>query len=148
MFAPVSGNCLAMDAFWWKVSRMQAYTGDGGDAHVKVRGEGVEDLVGAHMGVGVDDTLAAALHDVGFEGDRGVVECALPLRRPMLAVVHLGRDSRGSIDYGGLQAALARLLSLPRRSPHQHRPCCTCCLPCWTEGNPRRAQLSFDQLPN
>ena len=48
----------------WNVSRVQAYGGDGGDAHVKVRGEGVEDLVGAHVGVGVDDTLAAALHDV------------------------------------------------------------------------------------
>jgi len=52
--------------------------GDGGDAHVKVGSEGVEDLVGAHVGVGVDDTLTAALHDVGCEGDTGVVECALP----------------------------------------------------------------------
>jgi hypothetical protein len=43
---------------------MQAHVGDGGDTHVKSRGEGVEDLVGAHVGVGVDDTLAAALHDV------------------------------------------------------------------------------------
>ena len=85
---------------------MKASMGVGRDAHVKIRGEGVEDLVGAHMGVGVDDTLAAALHDVECEGDTGVVECALPLC-PMLAGVHLGRDSRGSIDYGGLQAAIA-----------------------------------------
>jgi hypothetical protein len=80
VFAPVSGNCLAMDAFWWVVSGMQAHMGDEGDTHVKRRGEGVEDLVGAHVGVGVNDTLAAALHDVGYEGDAGVVvvECALP----------------------------------------------------------------------
>ena len=85
MFAPVSGNCLATDAFWRVVSRVQEWVGDEGDAHVKIRGEGVEDLVGAHMGVGVDDTLAAALHDVGCEGDSGGGgECALPLR-PMLA---------------------------------------------------------------
>ena len=70
MFAPVSGNCLAMDAFWDNVSRMQAHVGDGGDAHVKIRGKGVEDLVGAHVGVGVDDTLAAALHDARYE--RGI----------------------------------------------------------------------------
>jgi hypothetical protein len=107
VFAPVSGNCLATDAFWRVVSRMQAYVGDGGDAHVEVRGEGVEDLIGAHMGVGVDDTLAAALHDVGCEGGSGGSggECALPLVQCWLAVVLLGRDSRGSIDYGGLQAA-------------------------------------------
>jgi hypothetical protein len=79
VFAPVSGNCLATDAFWWVVSRMQACMGDDRDTHVKSRGEGVEDLVGAHVGVGVDDTLAAALHDLGCEGGTGcVVECALP----------------------------------------------------------------------
>lgn len=49
---------------------MQAHVGDGGDTHVKSRGEGVEDLVGAHVGVGVDDTLAAALHDARYE--RGI----------------------------------------------------------------------------
>ena len=70
MFAPVSGNCLATDAFWRGVSGMQVCVGGGGDAHVKVRGEGVEDLVGAHVGVGVDDTLAAALHDARYE--RGI----------------------------------------------------------------------------
>jgi hypothetical protein len=116
--------------------------GDGGDAHVKIWGEGVEDLVGAHMGVGVNDTLTAALHDVGCEGDTGVVECALPLR-PMLAVVHLGRDSRGSMDYGGLQAALARLLSPDGLRTSIDRACLRCT--CWTEGgsegNPSRAQL-------
>jgi hypothetical protein len=35
---------------------------------VKIRGERVEDLVGAHVGVGVNDTLAAALHVAGCEG--------------------------------------------------------------------------------
>ena len=140
MFAPVSGNCLAMDAFWGIVSRMQAHLGDGGDAHMKVRGEGVEDLVGAHMGVGVDDTLAAALHDVECEGDTGVVECALPLC-PMLAVEHLGRDSRGSMDYGGLQAALARLLSPDGLRTTIDRACLSLCCTCWTEGDPSRAQL-------
>ena len=57
---------------------MQAHVGDGGDTHVKSRGEGVEDLVGAHVGVGVDDTLAAALHDVEWKVGAGVGECALP----------------------------------------------------------------------
>ena len=137
MFAPVSGNCLAMDAFWDNVSRMQAHVGDGGDAHVKIRGKGVEDLVGAHVGVGVDDTLAAALHDVGCEGDTGVVECALPLC-PMLAVVHLGRDSRGSSDYGGLQAALVRLLSPDGLRTPVDRACLCCCTR-WTEGGQRQS---------
>lgn len=42
------------------VGRRQIWDGEG--AHMKIRGERVDDLVGAHMGVGVDDTLAAALH--------------------------------------------------------------------------------------
>lgn len=34
--------------------------------------------MGAHVGVGVDDTLAAALHDVEWKVGAGVGECALP----------------------------------------------------------------------
>jgi hypothetical protein len=57
---------------------------DGGDAHMKIRGERVEDLVGAHVGVGVDDTLAAALHIAGCEGSGNAmasmrIDCALAL---------------------------------------------------------------------
>jgi hypothetical protein len=56
---------------------------------VKIRGERVEDLIGAHVGVGVDDTLAAALHVAGCEGSGNAmasvrVDYALALR-PMLA---------------------------------------------------------------
>lgn len=96
MFAPVSGNCLATDAFWWVVSRVHVWVEGGGGTHVKVRGEGVEDLVGAHVGVGVDDTLAAALHVGGCEIDGGEcevrVDCALA---PPSSVgwTGLGRDS-------------------------------------------------------
>lgn len=120
--------------------------GDGGDAHVKSRGEGVKDLVGAHMGVGVNDTLAAALHDVGCEVGAGVVECALPApsNAASLSVVRLGRDSRGSIDYGGLQ------VPMPVCSPPSGLRI-SIALACWLagllgrgargEGNPRRAQL-------
>lgn len=53
-----------------------------GESYVNVRGERVEDLVGAHMAVGVDDTLTAALHIARYERGIGAmagvrVECAL-----------------------------------------------------------------------
>jgi hypothetical protein len=56
---------------------------------VKIRGERVEDLVCAHVGVCVNDTLAAALHIAGCEGSGNAmasvrVDCALA-PRPMLA---------------------------------------------------------------
>jgi len=113
----------------WNVSRVQAYGGDGGDAHVKVRGEGVEDLVGAHVGVGVDDTLAAALHDVGYGGDGGATgECEGRLRT--CAPSNVGWTGLGErfsrFDYGGLQRESAHLVS-PERAPH-----CAC----WAEADP------------
>jgi hypothetical protein len=37
------------------------------EAYVNVRGERIEDLVCAHMGVCVDNTLTAALHLAGYE---------------------------------------------------------------------------------
>lgn len=69
---------------------------------MKRRGERVEHLVGAHMGVGVNDTLAAALHGAGCVESNGAmasvrVSCALALR-PMLA----GLGERFSrFNYGG-----------------------------------------------
>ena len=133
-----------MDAFYGNVSRAQAHREDGGYAHVKVGCEGIEDLVGAHMGVGVDDTLAAALHDDECEGEGGVVECALPLR-PMLAGVHLGeRFSR--LDRLRLRRAAggARPFALPRRPPHHQRSR----LLAGPEGDVTPAvEPSFDQRP-
>lgn len=40
---------------------------NGSDTHVKIRGEGVEDLMGAHMRVGVNDTLSIALDTAGYD---------------------------------------------------------------------------------
>jgi hypothetical protein len=91
--------------------------GDGGDAHVKIRGEGVEDLVGAHVGVGVDDTLAAALHDVGCEVDGGGAtgECEGRLRTGALVQCWL-QWTWGEILETRLRRAAERLcpLALPR----------------------------------
>ena len=127
---------------------MKACMGVGRDAHVKIRGEGVEDLVGAHMGVGVNDTLAAALHDVGCEGDSGGGgECALPLR-PMLAG---GGAPGGEIlearsTTAGCRRQLPFAEALPRRPPH-HR---ACLLACWLAAlaGPRATpgDLSYGQL--
>lgn len=65
---------------------------------MKVWGEGVKHLVGAHVRVGVDDTLTAALYSGGCERHGGAMasaraECALS---PVRCWLDLGRDSRGS----------------------------------------------------
>lgn len=43
------------------------YILDGSDTHVKIRGEGVENLMGAHVRVGVNDTLSIALDTAGYD---------------------------------------------------------------------------------
>lgn len=103
---------------------------DSEEAHVEVRGEGVEDLVGAHVRVGVDDTLTAALYSGGCEGHVGAMasaraECALALRS-VLAGWTLGE-----------------ILEVPLRSteltetPFQAPPSGSALLACWlSRGDP------------
>jgi hypothetical protein len=64
------------------VNRVQVEEMANRESYVNVRGERVEDLVCAHVGVGVDDTLAAALHVARYERGIGAMagvraECAL-----------------------------------------------------------------------
>jgi hypothetical protein len=68
-----------------------------------------------------------------------VLSAHCPLRPMLAAVVHSGRDSRGSIDYGGLQVATA-VCSPPTASalPSKDRACWTC----WTEGDPSFSRSS------
>jgi hypothetical protein len=90
------------------VSAIFKHIWDGDEAHVKLGRERVKDLVRAHMGIGVNDTLAAALHGFGCVWSSIAmanvrVDCALPLR-PMLA----GLGERFSrFGYGRLFLSLA-----------------------------------------
>jgi len=91
--------------------------GDGGDAHVKIRGERVEDLVGANMGVGVNDTLATALHGVGCEvDDGGAGECEGQVRTGALVQCWLNWTWGEILEAARLRRATERLCpsALPR----------------------------------
>jgi hypothetical protein len=114
--------------------------GDGGDAHVKIRGERVEDLVGAHVGVGVNDTLATALHAVGCEvEDGGTGECEGQLRTGALVQCWLYWTWGEILEADRLRRAIERLTLLlsPERPPHRA---------CWAEEQATPAQAMAGQL--
>jgi hypothetical protein len=91
---------------------------------VKIRGERVEDLVGSHVGVGVNDTLAAALHVAGCERSGNAmasvrVDCALALPS------NVGW-TWGEILEVQLRPSISRVCSqlTPERTPHARACAC------------------------
>jgi hypothetical protein len=92
---------------------------------VKIRGERVEDLVGAHVGVGVNDTLAAALHIAGCEGSGNAMASV------RVDYLRTGAPSNVGWTWGEILEVQLRLsiLSLclqftPERTPHARACAC------------------------
>lgn len=116
------------------------HTLNGREAHVEIRGEGVENLMRAHMRVSVDDALRAAFYAAWYERHCAVMGsvricCALALCSHSL---DLGRYSRGSTCLRWTTASVSSWYTSGLRIAS---------LVGWAEATPAQLSASWGHLP-